>query len=289
VIKRGIEPGAGAVALVAALREIRSDVIRIRRSLEILEVARNAGVRGQIVVVVDVAVGSGARRHRVHSGEREAGAVVIKRGIEPGAGAVALVASLREVSRHVVRIRCSLIVLQVAGHAGRAVEAIVAVDVTIGTLPRRHCVQSGEREASAGMVERRVQPVRGVVALVAGLREVCRHVVGIGRSLEILHVTAYAGSGAQIVIVVGVAIGASAWRHGVHAGQGKAGSGMIKLGVGPLHRIVALLAGRREARMGHRRGRVVEVGLVATDAGRNRDAVVVVSVAVGALARRHHM
>ncbi len=75
----------------------------------------------------------------------------------------------------------------------------------------------------------------------------------------------------------------------MHARQDKAGSGVIELGVGPLHGVVALLAGRRESRMGHRSGGVVVVGLVATDAGCNRDVVVVVDVAIGALARRHHM
>ena len=111
VVKRGIEPGAGGVALVAGLREIRADVIGIGRSLVVLQVARNAGVRVQVVIVVDVAVGAGARRDRVQCRSAGSRAVVIKRGIEPGAGAVALVAGLREVRRHVIGIRRSLIVL----------------------------------------------------------------------------------------------------------------------------------------------------------------------------------
>ena len=74
-----------------------------------------------------------------------------------------------------------------------------------------------------------------------------------------------------------------------HASQDKSGSGVIELGVGPLHGVVALLAGRRESLMGHRSGGVIVVGLVATDARCNRDVVVVVGVTIGALTRRHHM
>ena len=289
VVKRGIEPGAGSVALVTGLREIRADVIGIRRSLEVLQVARNAGVRGQIVIVVDVAIGASTRRHRVQPSEREASAVVIKRGVEPSAGAVALVAGLREIRADVIGIRRSLVVLQVTTHASGAIEAVVVVDVAIGALPRRNRVQAGEREAGAGVVESRVQPVRGVVTLVAGLREIGSDVIRTGRSLVILQVAAHAGAGVEIVVIVDVAVGAGARRDCVQAGQDKAGSGVVKGCVSPLHGVVALLTGRREARMGDRRGGVVEIGLVATDARRNRDAVVVVDVTIGALARRHHM
>jgi len=58
-----------------------------------------------------VAIGAGARRNRVQAGEREPGAVVIERGIQPGAGGVALGTGLREVRRHVIGIGRSLIVL----------------------------------------------------------------------------------------------------------------------------------------------------------------------------------
>ena len=64
---------------------------------------------------------------------------------------------------------------------------------------------------------------------------------------------------------------------------------MIEFAIGPLHRIVALLTGRREPCVRYRRRRIVVVGLMAADARRIRDVVIVVNVAVRTLARRHHV
>ena len=50
-----------------------------------------------------------------------------------------------------------------------------------------------ERKAGAVMVELRVHPVAGAVALFAGLGEIRGDVVGIGGSLEILQVARYTG------------------------------------------------------------------------------------------------
>ena len=64
---------------------------------------------------------------------------------------------------------------------------------------------------------------------------------------------------------------------------------MIEFAVGPLHGVVALLASGRESSMRNWRRRVVVVSLMTTDAGRIRDVVVVVDVAIRAGARRHHV
>jgi len=58
VIEGRIQPAGCGVALLTGLRESRTDVVRIGRALEILQVAACASrVRaGQVVVVVDVAL-----------------------------------------------------------------------------------------------------------------------------------------------------------------------------------------------------------------------------------------
>ena len=68
------------------------------------------------------------------------------------------------------------------------------------------------------MIECRVHPAAGVVALGAGLREIGADVIRTGRSLKILQVTADASRAAQVVIAANVAISALARRNCVHAG-----------------------------------------------------------------------
>ena len=99
----------------------------------------------------------------------------------------------------------------------------------------------------------------------------------------------HASRACQIVVIVDVAIGARARWHSVQAGQRKAGGGVVELGIGPRHSIVALLARRGKSVVRHRRRRVVVFLLVATDAGRIRNGVVVVDVAVSTLPRRNHV
>ena len=62
VIKRPVAPVGSGVALVAGLREASGYVIRIRRALEILQVALHAGAAGQVVGVVHVALCALQRR-----------------------------------------------------------------------------------------------------------------------------------------------------------------------------------------------------------------------------------
>ena len=148
--------------------------------------AGDTGRAVQVVVIVNVAVGAGARRDSVQAGKREPGGVMIKGGAKPCAGAMALVASLWEVRGDVIRIGRALIVLEMAGHTLCTVQGVVIVNVAIGAGARRDCVQAGERESGAVVVERSVHPVRGVVTLVASLREVRSHVIGIRRPLIVL-------------------------------------------------------------------------------------------------------
>src|SRR5262249_36216676 len=162
---------AGVVTLLASLREIWEEGLGVGRALEVLQVAGYAGGAGQVVVIVNVAVGAGARRHGVQAGEREPGAVVVELLVCPVGGLVTLLGSLREIRSGVIRIGRALEVLQVAGYAGGAGQVVVIVNVAVGAGARRHGVQAGEREPGAVVVELRVCPVAGVVTLLAGLRE----------------------------------------------------------------------------------------------------------------------
>jgi len=52
----------------AGLRESAANVIGIRGSLEVFHVARDAGVGGQVEIVVGVTVGTTPRRNGVRAG-----------------------------------------------------------------------------------------------------------------------------------------------------------------------------------------------------------------------------
>ena len=132
VIERGVRPDCCVMAHFARRRESRRSMRGVRRAGVILLVAGVASRRIQVVVVVDVAIGALPRRDNVRTGQRESRAVVVKGRIEPSAGAVALIAGLREIRRDVVRISRALVILEVAGHAGGAGQVVVVVDMAIG-------------------------------------------------------------------------------------------------------------------------------------------------------------
>ena len=108
-------------------------------------------------------------------------------------------------------------------------------------------------------------------------------------ALEIGQMAGNTGRAIQGVVVIHVAVDTLPRRHRVHTGQREAGGRVVKFAVGPQHRVMALLARCGETGVRYRRGRCVEVVLVATDARRVGDAVIVVDVAVRTLARRHHV
>ena len=251
---RGL-PRCSVMADIACLREAASHVVGIRGSLEILEMAGNASAAGQVVVIIRVAIGTGARRNGMGTGQREVDAGVVEGCRRPTCGGVAGVACCCEIQGLVIRIGCALEILQVAADTGRVIEGVVAVDVTIGTGARRHGVLPGEREARAVVIKGRVHPVAGVVALGASLREIRADVVRIRCALKILKVAADASGAAQVVVATSVTIRALAGRHSVLARECKSRDGVVELGVRPLHGIMAVLAGGRETVVRHRRGR----------------------------------
>ena len=105
------------MAGVASLRESAGNVVGIRGSLEIFEVARHAGVGGQVEVVIDVAVSASPRRDSVRTGKREVDAVVVEGGRRPACSGMAGVAGLGESAGNVVGIGGAPEIIEVARHA----------------------------------------------------------------------------------------------------------------------------------------------------------------------------
>ena|SRR5215467_14306223 len=98
VVEGTIRPLHGVMASLARRGEGYGNVVNRRDGILVIRLmARVARGAGQIVVVVGVAFGTLTGRDHVRAGQREAGAVVIKGCVQPGARVVALSAALREV------------------------------------------------------------------------------------------------------------------------------------------------------------------------------------------------
>src|ERR1700676_2150076 len=100
-----------------------------------------------------MAVEAHPRRIGMRVGQREADRVVVKGRRLPGAGVVALLAGLREISTYVIRILGALIIRQMAAYACCGGQVVVVVDVAVEAHPRRVGVRVGERKAYGRMVE----------------------------------------------------------------------------------------------------------------------------------------
>ncbi len=205
------------MTLVAGLREVRGDVVRIGGALIVLEMATHAGFDGDVVVVVDVAVGALARRNGVLPSQRKAGGRVIELAIGPLHGVVALLARGWEASMGHGAGGLVVIVL-VATDASGDGDAVIVVGVAIRALPRRYAVGTGERESGFRVIKLRGLPCRGVVASLTGLGESAGDVIWVRCVLKILQVAGHASHGGQVVIVVDVTVGTLPRRHGVSAG-----------------------------------------------------------------------
>ena len=107
----------------------------------------------------------------------------------PRRGVVTLLAGLREPGLHVVRIRRVVEIGLVAGNARRGVRQVIGSTraerrvMALGALQRR--VRPCQRESSRGVIKRTARPIRGVVTLLAGLREAGLHVIRIRGVVEI--------------------------------------------------------------------------------------------------------
>ena len=243
VIEGRIQPGRRGMAVLAGLREIRRDVVRIVGVLEVRQVAGHARGAAQGVVVVDVAVGAEPRRHGMQAGQSKTGRGVVEHAIGPQVRVVALLAGGREsrccVGHWGIRI---VVIGLVARNAGRIRNVVIVVDVAIRALPRRHHVIAGQRERGLRVIKGRRLPGAGRVASIARLGESSRDVIRIGRVLEVLEMARNAGRAGQIVVPIDVAVRTLPRRHRVHAGQREVHRAVIKGRRRPSARGMALRA-----------------------------------------------
>lgn len=85
-------------------------------------------------------------------------------------------------------------------------------------------------------------PGRSRVARLASLGEVARHVIRVGRALEVVQVTANACRHRQVVVLIRMTLVAGGRRYGVPSSQWKAGDRMIETRRRPGDRRVTGLA-----------------------------------------------
>ena len=133
------------------------------------------------------------------------------------------------------------------------------------------------RDRKPGVIEGRSRPRRCCVARLTGRRKSSRCVVGIGRLLVLCRVTAIAVSRQARIVVVHMATRAD--HAGVSTGKRKGRVVMIKNALSPNHRVVAHRAVGRKTSVIDRCQRIREICLVARNAGRAGQAVVVIDVA----------
>lgn len=158
-------------------------------------------------------------------------------------------------------------------------QVVVVVLVAIRARSRGHRVGAGQRERSCRVIKLCRYPGDGGVAVLTSRGRKRLRILGvprIGGVVVVRLVARYAGrvSGGQVVIIVLVAILASARRHRVAARQHEAGDGVVELRVRPTVGRMATLAGSSGEEGGASVlgiGRAVEILLVTADAvGRHR-------------------
>ena len=216
------------------------------------------------------------------AGQREDRVVVKRRGL-PGDGGMAESAVSREPCRDVIGIGGAGEILGMARIAIKRNRCVVVLDVALRA--RHGNVRPGEWELGGVVIETRSGPVGGAVASLAGGRETAGRV---RRSVGVVVIDLVAPNaigGQRGVVVVDVAGGAS---HGdVRPGERKLGRVVIEGRAGPVLSGVAGLTCSWEA--GNRMRRsigVVEIGLMAADAGRGERPVV--SAGAGVALRALH-
>src|ERR1700724_3093317 len=104
VIEVRRRPGRRGVARLACFGESLLRVVRVIGVLKILQMAGDAGGLGQVVVIVDMAIGARTGRHGVSASEEESSECVIEPCVQPVLGRVARFACSSKFSGHVVGV-----------------------------------------------------------------------------------------------------------------------------------------------------------------------------------------
>jgi len=135
------------VAEITSLGEGGRDVIRISGRLIILKMAIHASRTGEVVVVVDMAIGALPRRHSVAGGQGKSDGAVIELGVQPVVGSVTTIAGGGKVGCDVVGTLSRLEISHVArraslGHGlklagGRALVTSIAVHYRVCSSQRK--------------------------------------------------------------------------------------------------------------------------------------------------------
>lgn len=148
-------PRGGGMADVALLRNAGREMVRIRGCLIILQVATDAGSRGQAEISADVTLL--ALQVGVTAGEGEPDRIMIETRRLPGGGGMAVLASLRESQRNVIGIAGLLIIRQMAADAGCRSAFVPSARMARGAI--QGGVHSGEsKTGQLQMVEGRAEP-----------------------------------------------------------------------------------------------------------------------------------
>ena len=280
-VAAGAPRGVGALVARRALRvEAGARVARVGRRLVLLQVAPRALARGALVDAAGVA--REARLRGVHAEERKHG-VVRELALRPRGvvGPVAGVAGGRESGGGVVRLRCRLVVGEMARDTRRAQPGVHGPRVAVGAVG----CGVGALQLPAGVREATVAP-RRVASQVTPLAvggEAGGGVAGVGRGVEGRAMTTDAVLRRAVEDLAGVA--RRAWLRHVHADE-REGDRVIELSLVPggvRHAVAGLAVGGEPGRGVHRLVRRLVVGLVAGDAGRAGPRVDVVGVAGGAI------
>src|SRR5260370_42183759 len=96
-----------------------------------------------------------------------------------------MVVGVEKAGCHVVGVRRSFVVLEVAGNTRGTAEVVIAVDMAIRAQPWGNGVSARQRKSHRSVVEFGVEPVVGSVARVASGGEFSGNVIGTDGGLEI--------------------------------------------------------------------------------------------------------